>query len=242
MSDTPTQEENPDSIAAINKDIKEQPQDIQNIFEGFSKLIKEEKGRRLFMRMLRMSNQENTKPLNWSKRANAPYYRKKFADDLKLDLDKMLQDKEPIIYLYAETKLSRKSLQLKIHQSFMFLIEEMDTEDFKYRGARENIAITTEKTGIQLTWVGLHSSSRAVKVAFGDTTSLQVQKDLDDFLENGKRGTKFERASLQLNKEEVAQLEASMLDIEGIRYQVSSDRIKIMKLTEEQAALLKEVS
>lgn len=227
--------QSPDTIEAINQDVAKENEDFKTMFTSFMALLQDDKQRRLFMRAIKVSNLENKKPNTWSRNSNPPYYRKTFAENLKRDIDRMMLAKEiPIKYLYANEKISKKSLQLRVNQSFMFLVEEMDTENHYYRNLRDHIVITNEENGIQLAYVEMSKGAPAVQVVFGDSASSQLKKDVEAFLEHGKPGTKFSREGLQLNPQEIIEIECELEGLSNVHGKVEHNRVLIVKLDEEQ--------
>jgi len=74
------------------------------------------------------------KPKNWGRRTNAPYFRERYALELKAILDGMMLEYQhdthsPKIFRYIDyPELSHNSLYLKINQSKLYLIEFLDSE------------------------------------------------------------------------------------------------------------------
>lgn len=86
------------------------------------------------------------KPKNWGRRTNAPYFRERYALELRAILDGMLLEYEHgthsnKIFRYIDyPELSHNSLYLKINQSKLYLLEVLD-DDKKYFRFFQLIAI-----------------------------------------------------------------------------------------------------
>src|SRR5205814_4602866 len=104
-----------ENLEANNLDRLSKEQLIE-LLQAFQSLVKTPEGQKLFVQKL---NQANNTIIQ--RRANTmPYYREKFAKELKITIDEMLNDKKNRIYLFKNFKsISRNSLYLRVHQAFL---------------------------------------------------------------------------------------------------------------------------
>lgn len=88
------------------------------------------------------------KPANWRRRSTAPFYKERFALEVKEQLDKMAADpeKKDLWYLYEDFKrwYVPSSLYNYINQSLRYLQDYLDP-DLYYRRLLETIGIRREK-------------------------------------------------------------------------------------------------
>lgn len=207
--------------------------DKAELLDLVTKLIEDPKGRQAFVRMLKKSKEEKIRPSHWSKAANSPYYRHRFAEEIKIVVDEVLLSKKPKIWLFKEFegKLSRKSLYLKINQAFLYLVEEMDDEAGTYKTAKENITITRENTGIQMAIAAHTESLTTPSDASSINKSLDWKVKLDKFLEEGAVNVKFEITKLNLSDEDVTNTTSALTALGGnVAFIVKNDSIKVVKL------------
>jgi hypothetical protein len=209
--------------------------DAGKMLQTFLDLMQDEKGRKLFTRMLRQAKIENVRPIYWSKRARAPYYRRRFAEEIKSVIDRLLDDKRDKIFLYASfPTLSKNSLYLKIHQAFLFLVEEMDDEKMTYRNAKDNIAITKESTGILLTWVPNSPALTTAEDAKDNLIRNEWKNQLDKFLEQAEQGEKLSLTGLHLTQDDLDTLDISLCQLKNFAYKLSPREIHVLRLKDVQ--------
>lgn len=99
-------------------------------------------------------------PLQLAQRRNSitmPYYKSIYGQEMKLVFDSMEADeqKRDFIYRYSSyPKLKASSLYLKINQSISYLLDKLDTPEYKYRTLKSMIDVDRKrsKSGIMLCW------------------------------------------------------------------------------------------
>ena len=103
--------------------------------------------------------QTDERPLTWSKRANVPYYKARYALEIKHIFDEMILaaedgDKEPRIIKYVDyPEVSHTTLYLKINQSLLYLLEKMDEAGI-YSNFRQLVQISRVRSvGIKFSLV-----------------------------------------------------------------------------------------
>lgn len=173
---------------------------------------------------------EKPRPKNWSRKANAPYYKERFALQFKQVLDEMLVDKLDVEYKFSDfPNLSRTSLYLMVNQSKLYLLEQLDPNG-QYAAFCQCVVITKEKTGIRI------SLCRDVRDGGNYRPSKVVPKDckwrddMEDFLASDDPEKKiFVMDKLSLNPDEVAELEATLGVLDNIVFNITGDKIKIVK-------------
>jgi hypothetical protein len=204
-------------------------------------LRNDESLRRLFL-------EEKRKPSEWSKRTNAPYYRERFALELKHIIDEMIIEQangeftdRQFFYSDFPTQ-SQTSLYLKINQSKLYLLDNLDFEG-KYARFFEGVSISRERgKGIRIgynrdmTAVGILPSAHKVNEKSADVISWKDR--MQDFLDNSEPGQELELKRLSLTNDEVQELNYQLGEIVSILFKVTNNRIWITRLTEEQISKL----
>lgn len=202
-----------------------------DLLDSFKDLISDERGRRLFLRMLQTAKLENIRPIAWSKASNATYYRKRYAEELKEVIDAMILDSEDRLLRFTSfPQLSKKSLYIKVNQSFLYLVNEMDTEDSRYRTAKENICITRESEGVRLSWAKSTDSISNAEIVKPKQEEKTWKIQLDKFLEDGKPNTKLHISGLMLTDEEVTDVVTSLNQLKNVVHIITRAEIKVVKL------------
>ena len=174
------------------------------------------------------------KPKHWKKITNAPYYKEKCAIELKAVIDLMMTDGEDRIYRYEEfPNLSKNSLYLRVNQSKLYLLAEMDP-DGRYKSFFDNLSITRESAGVRISFVkdARNGSDFMPSKVITLSSHDEIRQQIDTFLEHGKSGEEFFLQKLQLSPEEIETLDASLVSLEGIVYNITSGTIKIVKIND----------
>ena len=213
---------------------------LKNIQDLFKKVDKEK------LAKLLADRGDTKKPNNWSSLTNAPYYRERFALELKVVLDEMIQEAEANIFEDREffyssfPTLSHNTLYLRVNQSKLYLVNKLDSEN-KYKRFLELVAITREKSGIRLSYNRdvLHPAVplKANKVMPIEQQTITWKVKLDEFLSSDKAGV-FELDKLALDDDDIEVITNSLSQLNNVIYSIKNDKIRIVRLTAEQAAQL----
>lgn len=84
-------------------------------------------------------------------KTRAPYYKHKYALQLKTLLDQMIVDGQDRVLLYKDyPNLTKTSLYNRINQSFQYVVNEMDAPDKTYSILKMTLIIKGERSGIRL--------------------------------------------------------------------------------------------
>ena len=218
-------------------------------------LLRAPEARKKFVKALTAPVSTTKKPSSWSSLTNAPYYRERFALELKMVADAMLaeynegkfEDRE---YRYSQfcegsAGISKNTLYLKINQSKLYLLEPENglDPDGMYKRFFELITITRERTGIRLSYnkdVRGGSSMLPEKVMELKEQTITWKTKVDEFLDNAMPGEVFELKRLSLTDEEQQTIKNSLVQLVDILYTVTDSCIKIRKISAEEAAKLNE--
>lgn len=178
------------------------------------------------------------KPVGWSRRSNAPYYKEYYAQTLKAQIDAMIADRKDRIFPYASfPQHSKQTLYLRINQSLRYIIDYMDDDNKTYAKWSEMVEITRERDvrGIRISYrpefQGMDFSKEFIPVAIESRSQVPTWKqEVDDYLENSQPGDKpLHIDKLCMTPEQVIDLNTSLKPLEGIMYSVNAHEIKIIK-------------
>jgi hypothetical protein len=189
------------------------------------------------------------KPSTWRGRTNAPYYRERFALEIKRDLDSMIKEYEekgtadPLEYRYDESNLSRHSLYLKVNQASLYLREELDFEGV-YKRFFQMVSVTRERNGVRITLnkdlrSHVPQDLRATRILPKDIQTSVYKQKLETFLLESKEGEVLEIDNLSLLPEEMQVITASLAPLDNFMARITSRLIKVRHLTEEEILKLK---
>lgn len=224
----PFNEQNAPDLSVTPREVRQDT--IKRLVET---LFENDKTRQRLTDAILRSDEIRRRPTQWKGASNAPYYKERFALELKVNVDDMIADGENRMYRYSEFRdYTPTSLYLKINQSFRYLIDYLDTPDHKYRIFRECVSITKHKgQGILISFnkdirKGGDDKFIPTKV---DRNGSAWRAEMDDFLENASEGHCFYRDKLMLTSDEVEELRMSLDALEGIVANVKTTSIKIVK-------------
>lgn len=179
-------------------------------------------------------------PLGWSHRSNATYFKEEYAQQVKSDIDKMIDTRNDIVYRYGiwcgngAGQMSNQTLYIRINQSIRYLIERLDPHSL-YRKWYETVGIQRKK-GLGVVIYFLDEFKETNKSAFKAEEILPIKqqpawmKKMDDWLEDDKQIQPFVQEKLALTDDEVNVLRESLIQLGGIEASVSSGFVRIIKV------------
>lgn len=176
------------------------------------------------------------KPVGWSRRSNAPYYKEFYALGFKDEVDKMLLDRQDRVFRYDNfPHHSKETLYLRVNQSLRYLLDYMDDDQKTYSKWNEMTAITRERgLGVRMSFRPEFRNSSIgtfTAVAVGAKSDIPAWKQkVDDFLENATPEDKpLHLERLCLTTEQLIDLKNSLLGIDNVMSSVTAQEIKIIK-------------
>ena len=178
------------------------------------------------------------RPAGWSHRSHATYYKKMYAMELKPCIDKMMEDKQDIIYRYStwctgETGYSPQTVYNRVNQSLRYIIEQMDA-DHKYSDWYEQVSIRREKgLGVVISYIpGFGSESDGLKPESVEPKSskpLWIRR-MDEWLEDSDNFEPFVKEGLALGTDEIVDLKVRLAGLSNIQASITEDRVAIIRL------------
>src|SRR5437762_1668188 len=104
------------------------------LLQAFKDLMGTDKGKQIITRGNKvesstpkiLSNLPSTQEVIIKRRLTLPYYRERFALEIKEAIDAMLEDGKNRVYKFSDFKhISKTSLYLRIHQSYLYLTDNL---------------------------------------------------------------------------------------------------------------------
>lgn len=178
-------------------------------------------------------------PLKLAQNRNSlqmPYYKRVFGEEMKLVFDKMEADeqKRDFIYRYSlYPKLKATSLYLKINQSILYLLDKLDTSDYKYRQLKNMIEVdrTRSKSGIMLCWNRdlLEGGTAPLPEPVNDDESVKEYMDAINKFLSDETEPILNIKGLALTGHEVELIQAALGELTNIAPLITEREIKLVK-------------
>jgi hypothetical protein len=187
-----------------------------------------------FAKLMSGDADDPKRPKNWSRLANAPYYKHRFALDMKVIYDQMMADMTDREFKFKEfPDISRQTLYLRVNQSRRYLVDKLDPTGI-YTAFNECVTVTREETGIR---INIHRDVQLgaeKKVGFMPdkvvARELQWRGKMDEWMEGSQPDDRFEQKELSLSDEQVQELRLELDQLEGIAASVTNSSVKILRL------------
>lgn len=184
----------------------------------------------------------HNKPLGWSRRANAPYYKELYGKQMLEVLDKMMENKEDVVWHYVDfckqLGITQDTLYTRINQSLRYLFDKLDTADNKYKKFYERCRLERQRgTGIVLhirrdmqDGVTENMSPRKLE----PTEEIpKWKKKVDEFLTQSKVGEDLCLTNLALYPDQITQLRIQLAPLTCFFCNITSHTIKIVHINPE---------
>jgi hypothetical protein len=178
----------------------------------------------------------NKRPVGWGRKSIAPYYKRIFAEQIKKEIDLMIENGAPRVYRYStwcnENGMSPQTLYNRVNQSIRYLIEQMDTPELKYAKWYESVNITRRsEVGVVIEFIpGMREGFSAEEVQPEEHRPMWRRR-LDDWLESDNTKP-FIEDRLALSPEQIVQIKIELEGLSNLQYSVTSDAVKIIKLAQ----------
>jgi hypothetical protein len=179
------------------------------------------------------------RPSGWSRRSNAPYYKKIYALEIKEAIDAMLLSGEEIIYYYSQwcagdNPVSAQTLYNRANQSIRFLVEPKNgmDKDGIYARWYESVAVErVPRLGVRIRFIAGLSGTDGKKP---ELVSPREQKPIwhrkmTDWIEDMDNYDPFVKENLALSPEEVVEIKVLLSTVKGIQYSVDERHISIIR-------------
>lgn len=184
----------------------------------------------------------NKRPFGWGRRSVAPYFNEHYGKQAKAVLDDMLATRKDQCFYYdfflKKFGISKQTLYQRVHQSIKYVIERMDDNEHTYARLYSMLEVKRQHgVGVVLRFrpecrEGNVLDFKPKPVDSKEDAPLWKDK-LDLWLETATpQDPPFYKEGLALTRDEILNLENSLLGVEGIVSSVTSFSIKIVKVNQ----------
>lgn len=183
----------------------------------------------------------HNKPIGWSRKSNAPYYKEEYALQLRTTLDQMILDSQDVVYSYEDYLkhygIARETLYLRINQSIRFLLDNLDP-DKRYARLLDRVQINRERgVGVTIKFIPEFRSGQSdfkPRVVEPVEQKAKWQKDMETWLEESDPGDEpFYKDKLALSPEEITSLKIQLKSLSNVLSSVTVHTIKLVKVNVE---------
>jgi hypothetical protein len=181
------------------------------------------------------------RPPGWSHRSHATYYKKCYAMELKPCIDKMMIDKNPIIYKYStwcspSTGYSPQTIYNRVNQSLRYILDNMDDSKHTYAEWYELVNVRREKgKGVVISYIPGFGNNDEETVLKPESIEPQNTKPIwyrrmDDWIEDNNNFEPFVKENLCLSDEEQIELKIRLSGLSNIQASITQDRVALIRL------------
>lgn len=183
----------------------------------------------------------HSRPLGWSRKSNAPYYKEMYAEQMRAEADRMLASGNPLVYRYDkwctdDTQMSKNTLYTRINQAVRYLVECMDAPDRRYSKWHDTTR-TYRKSGVGVVIEFIPGLRGEDKSGF-KADEIQPRenmprwkREMEDWLESDSV-TPFSIENLALGPDEIAELKVQFAQLSSVIASIKSSSIKIIRVNE----------
>jgi len=191
------------------------------------------------------------KPLNASANSNYPYYKESYGRQMAKDIDRMIETKEPILYRYdkhcaPEAGISIATLYLKINQSILFVLENLDKTG-RYQEWRDVVEVRCKKgLGVHIGFtrqfkdeaINTPDDLHADFLAASNPHEVEPEnipswkRKMNDWLES-EDDRPFHMTKLALSEDDIRKIKMELATLSGIEFDIKSGSVSIVKMPSE---------
>jgi len=169
------------------------------------------------------------RPEGWSRKAYAGYYKEQYGEWMKNVLDDMHDRQVSKLLPYANfPDLKRNSLYLLINQSMLYVLENMETSDMKYKRLTDRIKIDrTDPRGIQL--MLQEAMTGKAEDVVPKVEKPKWKEKMEKWLDDNDDPMPFVQSNLLLTPQERDQLILEVSGLSNVMYSITCREIKLIK-------------
>lgn len=172
-------------------------------------------------------------PRGWTGNTRAPYYKEKYALQVKPIVDRLIATGKPQLVPLSECGYTFNTLNSLLHQGWLWLIDNLDTPEEIYKTWRAKTVLSRTANGIAL-FIKEKSTEEPSTLSFIEISnkedSSKWRVELQDFLDSAPPGTKKKWIDLNLSAEEQSDLDLSLSGLkETIVYVIKPNELIIAK-------------
>jgi len=182
----------------------------------------------------------SNKPSGWSHKSNAPYFKRIYGAEIKEYIDKMMVDKQSIVYRYFvwctdETGIAPTTLYNRINQSIRYLIENMDTPDHKYGQWYETVNISRQHdVGVIIAYIPGFGNAGEVQLkaeSIAPKSSAPVwMRKMDEWIEDNDNLEPFVKEGLGLSQQEIVNIKVKLAPLKNIQHSITESYVRLIRL------------
>lgn len=160
-------------------------------------------------------------PHNWSYRSSSPYYKEYYGKELKGVFDRLAAGGPPEVFSFSDGRQKNMlpgTVYLRVNQSILYLLEQLDTEDDYYKKLRKRIVVERKLgLGIKLSLRpdGITEDAKSFKPMTEHqmvTEAPRWKRILLEWVSNANVGDEYDKEGLSLTASEVKELEVEFRD------------------------------
>jgi hypothetical protein len=183
------------------------------------------------------------KPAGWSHHSNAPYYKRIYADEIRPFIDRMMVDKQDIVYKYSvwcteSTNISPQTVYNRVNQSIRWLIEKSPTSEEREKYASWYELVKVERVrnlGVRISFIpgfGLPSEGGELRPESVAPVSQKPvwERKMDEWIEDSDNYEPFVKEGLALTQDEIVDLKIRLNGLSNIQSSITQDRIALIRL------------
>ncbi len=179
----------------------------------------------------------HNRPLGWSRKSQATYYKERYALELKGVLDDMMATNKEFCFGYEWFQktfgLGKDSLYLRVYQSMRYLIEKLDPDKIYQKFWEEKIDMHRERgKGVTLRFkkeFQVGGPSFIPSEVMPQSEDPKWRQSMNVWLESNDTST-FQQNNIILSPEEIAALEIQLDALgDSIMSSITAHSIKLIK-------------
>jgi len=179
----------------------------------------------------------HNKPIGWSRKSQATYYKEPYALQLKKVLDDMMENKKEFCFgykwFYETFGLGKDSLYLRVYQSMRYLTEKLDPDKIYKTFWDEKISMHRERgKGVTLRFKPAYQTGGpdfAPTEVMPESEEPKWRQKMNAWLESDDT-TSFLQNNIILSPEEIAALEVQLNALgDRVMSSITAHSIKLIK-------------
>lgn len=178
----------------------------------------------------------HNKPKGWGRKSNAPYYQEQFGKQIKIDVDRMIETGNEIVWRYSKWceagGMSENTLYTRVNQSLRYLLEKLDP-DRVYAAWHSKIRVERKpRLGVRISYIpglGPNADNFVADEAEPKEFTPTWKREMEDWLESSDPKP-FCKEGLALNPDEIKEIKVGLALLEGLMVSINSSSIKIIKM------------
>lgn len=177
------------------------------------------------------------RPLGWSHKSNAPYFKEIFGKQLKSEIDKMMSSGEGIIFRYSkwcndQNGMTPNTLYTRINQSIRYVLECLDPDGI-YKQWYQTVRIKREPNlGVCVRYIpGFNEegiNGFVGETIIGSDEGPRWKREMDEWIEGDDRKP-FIQENLALTPTEITELKIQIAQLSNIMSSITSSCVKLIK-------------